>query len=144
MKIIIGSDRSGLDLKHFIINCLLIKNIVVEDINFLESDDYPDVAKRVCDLVLKDSNCKGILICGTGMGMCIAANKIKKIRATLCSNVYCAEKSRTSNNANILTLGALTIGKEVAKSIVEVWIKNYDVNPRSKIKLDKINELENL
>ena len=143
MKIYIGCDNSGINYKKEIIKYLKELNHEVIDV-IVEGDnpDYPDVAEKVCKSVLVDSKAKGILICGTGMGMCLAANKIKGIRATLCMNDYCALKSRTSNDANILTLGALTTGIEVVKGIVKIWTSDLNLSETSKVKVEKIINLE--
>ena len=143
MKIYIGCDNSGVNYKKEIISLLEKKGHNVIDIVLDEDNpDYPDVAKKVCNCVLNDKESKGILICGTGMGMCIAANKVKGIRATLCMNDYCALKSRTSNDANVLTLGALTTGLEVVKGIVEIWTRDLEISETSKIKIEKIKRME--
>jgi ribose 5-phosphate isomerase B len=144
MKIYLGSDQSGVDYRDSVYEYLLSLNHEVEKIDdFNKYPDYPDIAKEVCNNVLKEAQSKGILICGTGMGMCLAANKMKGIRATLCNNIYTAVKSRSSNDANILTLGALTTDIEMVKSIVKTWTKNYIINPSSVIKVEKILRIEN-
>ncbi len=144
MKIFLGSDQSGVTYRDTIYEYLRSLNHEVEKIDDFENlPDYPDVAKEVCQKVLVTKDSRGILICGTGMGMCLSANKIKGIRATLCHSVYAALKSRSSNDANILTLGALTTGIEDAKSIVETWVKEYAINEGSKVKIEKILEIEN-
>lgn len=144
MKILIGCDNSGLKYKEEIIILLKkLKHTVIDVVIPEENPDYPDVAEKVCKGVLEDKNNKGILICGTGMGMCLAANKIKGIRATLCVNEYCALKSRTSNDANILTLGALTTDIELIKSIVKIWTGEHELSETSKIKVEKIMKMEN-
>ena len=143
MKLYIGSDKSGKSYKKEVIAYLKELNHEVIDVTVKgDNPDYPDVASKVCKKVLKDKDSKGILICGTGMGMCLAANKIKGIRATLCMNDYCALKSRTSNDANILTLGALTTGIEVIKGIVKIWTSDLKLSETSKIKVEKIMNLE--
>lgn len=144
MKILIGCDNSGLKYKKEIIILLKqLKHNVIDIVTPEENPDYPDVAEKVCKGVIEDKNNKGILICGTGMGMCLAANKIKGIRATLCTNDYCALKSRTSNDANVLTLGALTTDIDTVKSIVKIWIGKHELSETSKIKVEKIMKLEN-
>jgi len=140
-KILIGCDNSGLLYKNEIIKLLKMNKINFEDVGLVDNEDYPDVAQRLCKKLL-DNNCKGILICGTGMGMCLAANKINKIRATLCTNEYSALKSATSNDANVMTIGALTTGIEVVKSMVKIWIENHEISESSKMKLEKINKIE--
>ena len=104
MKIAIGSDHGGFHLKAEIVKWLREKQVEVNDVgtHTLDSIDYPDVAKAVADEVLLERADKGILICGTGIGISIAANKIDGIRAALCHDVYSAQKSREHNDANIL------------------------------------------
>lgn len=140
MKIYIGCDPAGIDYKKEIIK--LLRSQGHEVIDAAEREDYPDAAEDVCASVLSEKTSKGILICGTGMGMCLAANKIKGIRATLCHDNYSAQKSRSSNDANVLTLGALAMGLEQVKSVVETWVKDYTLNPNSAKKVNKIMELE--
>lgn len=143
MKIYIGCDAAGINLKKEILEFLEPKGHNVIDVPIKEdSKDYPDIAKEVCLKILSEKDSKGILICGTGMGMCLAANKIKGIRATLCTNLYSAQKSRSSNDANILTLGALTTDIKLAKEIVELWVQDYSINPDSARKVAKIMEFE--
>lgn len=144
MKIFIGCDPAGLDYKKEIIELLKSSEHDVMDIqDNSDMQDYPDVAKQICTSVLEENNSKGILICGTGMGMCLAANKIKGIRATLCHDNYSAQKSRSSNDANILTLGALTMGVEQVKAVVTTWVQDYTLNPNSAKKVAKLMTFEN-
>jgi len=143
MKLYIGCDPTGINHKKEIILLLNALGHEVIDIPIKEGfEDYPDIAKEVCLNVLKNKYSKGILICGTGMGMCLAANKIKNIRATLCVDVYCADKSRSSNDSNILTLGALTQDVESVKTIVKVWVQDNPLNANSARKLAKIMAFE--
>ena len=144
MRIFIGSDNSGSELRAKLIRYLISRNFQIVDMskNQQLDIDYPDVAVLVCKKVLKTKNSLGILICGTGMGMCLAANKIKGIRATLCTNKYCAEKSRSSNDANILTLGALEMSYLEVRKIVNIWLGSYHVNENSRRKVNKILRLE--
>jgi ribose 5-phosphate isomerase B len=145
MKLFIGCDSAGIENKLGIIELLKSLDHDVTDIPIRdELRDYPDIAKEVCLNVLKTKDSKGILICGTGMGMCLAANKIKGIRATLCTNVFSAQKSRSSNDANILTLGALTSDLEANKKIVYSWVQEYKLNPESARKVAKLMSFENL
>jgi len=121
--IFIGSDHGGFDLKNEIINFLQNDlKIEVKDLGCYSKDsvDYPDIAKIVCDEVLKN-NATGILLCGTGIGISIAANKINGIRCALCSNEYSAMMAKKHNNANVLALGGRVIGPELAKSIVKAF-----------------------
>ena len=114
--VIIGSDHTGIELKKKIINYLYDNHVEYADVtNYAnqEGDDYPDIALTVCSEVLKNSNNLGIAICGTGIGISIACNKIRGIRAAVCTDRYMAEMTRHDNNANVLCLGArLGISKE--------------------------------
>ncbi|MFU0825970.1 MAG: Ribose-5-phosphate isomerase B [Lachnoclostridium sp.] len=122
--IAIGSDHGGYDLKNEIIKHLKERNIEVKDYGTYtkESCDYPIYAKKVANAVLS-GECKfGILICGTGIGISIAANRIKGIRAALCHDCYSAEATRSHNNANILALGGRVIGVGHALKIVDTFL----------------------
>ena len=95
-----------------------------EGVNSRDSVDYPVIAFKVANKVANELNSLGILICGTGIGMSIAANKIRGIRAAVCSEAYSARMSKTHNNANILCMGSRVVGEEVSKSIIDVWIES--------------------
>ncbi len=144
MKIAIGSDHLGLELKNLIKGLLKDKEIKVEDFGIISKEplDYPDIAKKVAKAVAREDYERGILICGTGIGMAIAANKVKGIRAAVCHDLYSAERSRKSNNAQIMTMGALIIGPELAKKLVEVWLESEFQAGRSERKVKKIMEIE--
>ena len=116
--IYIASDHAGFKLKE-----KLKKKIDTEDLSldYVEGDDYPDYAKKLCKRVLKTKG-TGILICGTGIGISMAANKIKGIRCALCVDEYSARMSRNHNNANVLALGGRTIGVETAKATVNTFL----------------------
>ena len=104
--------------------------------------DYPDIAEKTAKLVV-DGECeRGILLCGTGIGISIAANKVKGIRAALCTNEYCAKMSRNHNNANILCMGARVTGVELAKSILDTFLKEEFEGGRHQVRVDKIMNLE--
>lgn len=123
-KIIIGSDHGGFELKENIKK--ILTGYEVKDIGCFseESVDYPDIASELCKKVLEEKNSKGILICGTGIGMSIAANKFKGIRAALCHDEYTAEMSRKHNDANVLCLGGRILDIETAQDIVNTWLEN--------------------
>tara|TARA_Y100000310_G_C20679203_1_gene814907 strand:- start:1126 stop:1551 length:426 start_codon:yes stop_codon:yes gene_type:complete len=123
MEIAIGSDHGGYELKEYIREYLISLDYSIKDFGTHDSNsvDYPDIAKELSKYVV-EKNLEGILICGAGIGMSIAANKIKGIRAALCYNNYTAKLSKLHNNANILCLGGRLIGKELAKEIVDVWL----------------------
>jgi len=144
MKIAIGSDHLGLELKNIIRDFLKEKEIEVNDFGTMSKEpiDYPDIAKKVAKAVAKGYCERGILICGTGIGMTIAANKVKGIRAAVCHDLYSAERSRKSNNAQIMAIGALIIGSELAKKLVEVWLNSEFQGGRSERKVKKIMEIE--
>ena len=124
MKIAVGSDHGGFRLKEEIICWLKEKEISYEDVGTytLESVDYPDYAEKVAEKIKSGDADRGILICGTGIGICIAANKIHGIRAALCHDVYSAQKSREHNDANILAMGARVIGPGLAIKIVDTFL----------------------
>ena len=144
MKIAIGSDHLGLELKNMIRDFLKEEEIEVNDFGTMSKEpvDYPDIAKKVAKAVAKEDYERGILICGTGIGMTIAANKVKGIRAAVCHDLYSAERSRKSNNAQIMAMGALIIGPELAKKLLEVWLNSEFQGGRSERKVKKIMEIE--
>jgi len=144
MKIAIGSDHLGLELKNIIRDFLKEKETEANDFGTMSKEpiDYPDIAKKVAKAVAKGDCQRGILICGTGIGMAIAANKVKGIRAAVCHDLYSAERSRKSNNAQIMAIGALIIGSELAKKLVEVWLNSEFQGGRSERKVKKIMEIE--
>lgn len=125
MKVIIGSDHGGLILKEKIKKFLIKKKINVEDIgtNSTKSVDYPDYAKKVARKVQKNKNYRGILVCGTGTGMCMAANRFKGIRAAIAYDVYSAKMSRKDNNANVLCLRSRKFNHSKSKKLVNIWLK---------------------
>ena len=125
MKIAIGSDHGGFGLKQILTAKLLDAGHEVVDCgcNSIDSVDYPDFADHVCQQVLSGGVSLGILVCGTGIGMSMAANRHKGIRAALCHNEYSARMSREHNDANILCLGDRVLGSGVAYAIVEAWLQ---------------------
>jgi ribose 5-phosphate isomerase B len=141
-KIAIGSDPNAYELKKHIMDMLDEGGYMYQD--FGSSDIiYANVAIKVAEAVSKGSFERGILICGTGIGMCIAANKVKGAYAAPGSNIYGAERASLSNNANILTLGAQVIGPILAERLVAIWLENdYVPNARSDPKIRRITEYE--
>lgn len=125
MNIAIGSDHGGFALKELLIKVLAERGETVADVGCFSgaSCDYPDFAEAVCRAVLDGTADRGILICGTGIGMSMAANRHRGIRAALCHDEYTARLSREHNNANVLCLGARVIGPGVAEGIVTVWLR---------------------
>ncbi len=148
MKIAIGCDEIALTLKETIKDFLKTQTeIPVEEVLDMgvfskEPVDYPDVAEKVA-LAIANHECdRGILICGTGIGMAIVANKIPGVRAAQVYDPYSAERARKSNNAQIMTIGALTIGSETAKYLVEIWLKCDFAGGRSTRKVEKIEQID--
>jgi ribose 5-phosphate isomerase B len=145
MKIAVASDHAGFKLKEIIKNFLKENfKFEIEDFgtNSEESCDYPDYAK-IAALNVAKKKCKfGIIICGTGIGASIVANKIPGIRAALCSEPLSAKFSRSHNNANILCLGARIIGEEMAKEIVKVFLEENFSGGRHKRRIKKIKKIE--
>ena len=145
MKIAIGSDHAGLALKEALKAYLDSRMIPYEDFgtHTQESCDYPRIAEIVCKSILSSEFDRGILICGTGIGMSMAANKIPNIRAAACSEPYSAILSRRHNNSNVLCMGARVIGSELAKKIVDEWVGlQFDPNGRSGPKVREILNIE--
>lgn len=142
--IAIGSDHGGFELKNHIVKYLNEKGYDVKDYGVYNEDsvDYPDCAKPVCEAVISGEAEKGILLCGTGIGISIAANKYKGIRAALCSDVYSAVMAKQHNNANILCMGGRVLGRELAFMITDSWLKNEFLGGRHSKRLEKIHELE--
>ena len=140
IKVVIGSDHGGFHYKEAVIDYLKARNIEYYDVGTYtrESCDYPEIAKKAARLVASGEYNRGILICGTGIGMSITANKVKGIRAALCGDTYSARVSRAHNNANILCLGERVIGEHLALDIVDIWLKTGFEGGRHKRRVDMI------
>lgn len=140
----IGCDHGGLELKGHIIKYLEAKGIEVKDYGTYTEDsvDYPDCAAPVCKAIQSGETEKGILICGTGIGISIAANKYKGIRAALCSDVYSAKMSKLHNNAQIICLGGRVTGRELAFMIVDTWLETEFEGGRHEARVAKIHLVE--
>ncbi len=144
MKIAIGSDHAGFKLKEAIKEFLEEKGIEVVDFGAHSEErvDYPDYAIPVAESVAKGEEDFGILICGTGIGMSIAANKVKGIRASLVSDVYSAHSAREHNNANVLCMGGRVLGIELAKEITNTWLNAKFQAGRHERRIKKIMDYE--
>lgn len=145
MKIALGSDHGGYQLKENLKKYLKELNVEYKDFgcNSEKSVDYPDIGFKIAREVKNRNYDKGILICGTGIGMSIVANKIKGIRASLCHDVFSARYAREHNDANILTLGGRVIDSELAKEIVKVWLNtDFSGEERHLKRLNKIKQEE--
>lgn len=140
----IGCDHGGYQLKEFIKNLLADRGITVKDfgIHDTNSVDYPDIAKPVCESVVSGECECGILVCGTGIGMSIAANKIKGIRAAHVTDSYSARMTKEHNNSNIICLGERITGVEIAKDIVNAYLDAEFAGGRHQARVDKIMALE--
>lgn len=144
MKIAIAADHAGFKLKENIKKFLESLGHEYKDFgtDSEESVDYPDFAIKAAEAVKSKKFDRGILICGTGIGMCISANKVPGIRAALCYDTETARLSREHNNANVLTMGARIIGEEKAKEIVDVWLKTEFAGGRHERRVEKINKID--
>ncbi len=144
MKISLGADHGGFELKEAIKTWLLEKGYDVEDKGTysIESCDYPDYAKAVALDVATGKSDRGILVCGTGIGVSIGANKVRGIRAALCGDTFSARMSRLHNNANILALGQRVVGAGLALDIVEIWLSTSFEGGRHSTRVDKLMEIE--
>lgn len=124
MKIALGSDHGGFQMKEML--CAYLEEQGYEVLNLGTYDeksvDYPEYGRKVGKAVVSGEADRGIVVCGTGIGISMAANKVKGVRAALCTNEFMAEMSRRHNNANVLSLGGRVIGPELAKNIVKVWL----------------------
>ena len=143
-RIIIGADHLGLPLKDAIVEHLQASNRTVEDIGVstLDPVDYPDIGVELSRRVAAGEFERGILVCGTGAGMAITANKVPGIRAVAVTDPYTAERAIASNNAQIITLGALITGTSVAKMLVDIWLANEFQGGGSARKVQKMNEVD--
>jgi ribose 5-phosphate isomerase B len=146
MKITIGSDHGAVELKDAVKKVLANFDVEVNDVGTFGNDsvDYPDIAEKVCAEVVSGKAERGILLCGTGIGISIAANKIKGIRCALCNDVFSAKMSREHNNANVLAMGGRVLGFGVAGEIVKTWLTtDFSNDERHNRRLAKISALEN-
>lgn len=144
MKLAIGCDEAAYDLKVEIIKHLKSKNIEVVDYGANAGDVvlYPDIAFTVAEAVSQGKFERAILLCGTGIGMSISANKVPGIRAAVCHDPYSTERSRKSNNAQIMCMGARVVGVELAKYLVNIWLNCDFSGGGSAPKVNRITEYE--
>ncbi len=142
LKIAIGADHGGFELKQSLVAKLedLGHEVIDMGTESAASVDYPEFAEQVCAQVLDGEVHFGILVCGTGIGMSMAANKYRGIRAALCDNEYSARMSREHNNANVLCLGDRVLGKGLAENIVEVWLSASFEGGRHQRRVDKFSD----
>jgi len=146
MKVAVAGDSAGESLAEIVAEHLATKGYDSENISHVDGakdDFYADLSDRVANKVLDGSYDRAILVCGTGIGVCLSANKVPGIRAAQCHDTYSAERAALSNNAQIITFGARVIGPELAKSIAEAFLKEqFDPNGRSADNVKAINRLD--
>jgi ribose 5-phosphate isomerase B len=144
MKVALGSDHGGFELKEAIKKVLDEMNIQYNDFGTEEniSCDYSDYAIQVSEAVAKKDYDRGILVCGTGIGMSIAANKVRGVRAALVSDMFTAKVTREHNDSNVLCLGGRTVGPQIALEIVRIWLKTEFEGGRHQRRIDKFAEYE--
>jgi ribose 5-phosphate isomerase B len=146
MRIVIDADEAGLTLKHDLIDHLGSLGVEVVDLNHLGKNpdtDYPEIGYNLAVKIKNKEFDRGILICGTGLGMAMIANKVETVYAGPCHDVYSAERLRKSNDAQVITMGARVVGVELAKTIVDAWLKSEFQGGRSKPKVESMHNLEN-
>jgi len=144
MKIAIGADSAGKPLLD-VIAAHLAGRADVEVVDLSQSGFYADLAQKLAQQVVEGKHDRGILFCGTGIGVCISANKVSGIRAALTHDTYSAERAAKSNNAQIITMGARVIGPELAKSIVDTWLASeFDPQGASAGNVDAIDRLDSV
>ncbi len=143
MKYYIAADHAGIDIKAYVKELFEKRGHEVIDLGPTSKDrvDYPDFAAKVCNEVLSNEGSKGILICGSGIGMSMAANKFKGIRAALCHNEYSAKMAREHNDANIICMGERVSGYGMIEAIVDAWDEASFEGGRHEGRVEKINNL---
>ncbi|NLM05218.1 MAG: ribose 5-phosphate isomerase B [Clostridiales bacterium] len=143
-KIAIGCDQNAYNLKMILIDFLKEKGYECDDFGSNEGEEvlYPDVALKVSEEVSKGNYERAILLCGTGVGMAITANKVPGVRAAVCHDVYTAERARKSNNAQVMCMGALVVGPELAKMMVSAWLESEFQGGGSTPKVELMEEID--
>jgi len=144
MKFYIATDHAGVDLKDYTVELLKQKGHEVIDLGPFDKErvDYPDYAVKVAQSVLTDTSSQGILICGSGIGMSMAANRFHGIRAALCHDAYTAQVARQHNDANILCFGERIVGRGVAESIIDSWLASSFEGGRHCGRVEKIESIQ--
>ena len=144
MKVVVGSDHGGFELKEVLKKHLADKGADIIDVGAYDTNsvDYPDIAVKACEKVTSGECSFGVLVCGTGIGISIAANKVKGIRCALVSNEYCAEMTKRHNNANMIAFGGRVTGPDLAKNILDAYINAEFEGGRHQKRVDKISKIE--
>lgn len=146
-KIAIDCDDAAIDLKNVIFEYVKSKGENIVDLKFSEKNNgamYPDIGFNLANKIKDGEYDRGILICGTGLGMCMIANKVEGVYAGVCHDVYSAERLCKSNNAQIITMGARVIGSELAKTVIDAWLNSEFDEVKSKRSIPKVNEMHML
>lgn len=143
-RIIIGADHLGLPLKNALVEHLRSKGHEVADIGVNDDNpvDYPDIAVELAKRIASEEFSRGILVCGTGAGMAITANKVPGVRAVCVTDPYSAERAIASNNAQVITMGALVTGTNVANMLADIWLANEFQGGGSAIKVQKMKDID--
>lgn len=147
MKVIIAADHAGFDYKNVLLKDIQQQGYEIIDVGTFskEPDDYPDRGAEVANAILSNKGERGIIICGSGVGVCIAANKFKGIRAGVCHDTYSAHQCVEHDNVNVLCLGQRVIGIELAREIIFTFLKaEFTAAPRHQRRLIKIRDIENI
>jgi len=144
MKIVLGSDHAGFELKADLRDYLVEQNIAIFDMGVAEEipADYPEIARAVAEKISQKEFERGILICGSGIGMSIVANRFPGVRAALCHDLYTARMSREHNDANLLVLGGRLIGKGLAREMIKVWLESVFQGGNHQRRLEQIESLD--
>lgn len=145
MKVVIDCDDAAVELKRIIVKHLENQDVEVTDLDYLGTKPdafYPEIGYNLATRIQDGSFERGILICGTGLGMAMIANKVEGVYAGVCHDVFSAERLRKSNDAQILTMGARVIGPEAAKTVVSAWLKSEFQGGGSQPKVDQMRSLE--
>jgi ribose 5-phosphate isomerase B len=146
MKIVIDADEAGLKLKQDLVEHMGSLGVEAVDLNHLGKNpdaDYPEIGYNLAVKIKDQEYDRGILICGTGLGMAMIANKVETVYAGPCHDVYSAERLRKSNDAQVITLGARVVGVELAKTIINAWLESEFQAGRSRPKVESMRNLEN-
>lgn len=145
MKIALGCDHGGIAIKPSVVKVLKANGIEIEDFGCFDTSsvDYPDYALKVAEAVSQGKADKGIILCGTGIGISIAANKVKGIRAAVCHDLFTAQMCSQHNDANILAMGGRVVSEELAAQMTQVWLDTPFEGGRHSGRVDKITQIEN-
>jgi ribose 5-phosphate isomerase B len=144
MKVVVDCDEAAVELKQTIVQHLKARGVEVTDLNYLgeKKADYPEIGYRLAQEIAGKKFDRGILMCGTGLGMAMIANKVEGVWAGTCHDTFSAERLAKSNDANVLTMGARVIGPELAKMIVDAWLKSEFAGGGSTAKVEQLHSLE--